>query len=428
MKSNYKKLGQYIEAFDFRNKNRAEPLGLDAIKGISSIYKSFIKTKANLVGVSPENYKVVKPNQFGFNPNTARMGDKIPIALNGGENDVLVSSIYPTFKIVDENELLPEYLMMWFKRPEFDRYARFKSHGSAREIFDFEEMCGVQLPVPPIEKQREIVKEYNTIVNRINLNEQINQKLEETAQSLYKHWFVDFEFPNENGQPYKSSGGKMEYSEEFDKEIPEGWEVKDLDDLATIKGGKRMPKGYTLGSTKNPHPYIKVADMGNNKFVMLTHKFEYVPVEAQKIISRYTVNTGDLIISTVGSIGIVKIIDESLDSANLTENCNKVTNINGVSSDYLYHFLYSKTGREEIRMRDVGAVQAKLPMYNIESLSILCPEDRIHKMFTKLMTSINNRQKNSKKENIHLLEIKNLILSRISIVEHLKLDKSYEIH
>ena len=99
MRSNYKQLGQFIEPIDFRNKNSSEPLGLDAIKGISSIYKSFIKTKANLVGVSPGNYKVVKPHQFGFNPNTARMGDKIPIALNSGKNDVLVSSIYPTFKI-----------------------------------------------------------------------------------------------------------------------------------------------------------------------------------------------------------------------------------------------------------------------------------------------------------------------------------------
>ena len=223
MKSNYKQLGQYIESFDFRNKNSSEPLGLDAIKGISSIYKSFIKTKANLVGVSPGNYKVVKPNQFGFNPNTARMGDKIPIALNDGENDVLVSSIYPTFKIIDENELLPEYLMMWFKRPEFDRYARFKSHGSAREIFDFDEMRGVELPVPSIEKQREIVKEYNIIVNRIKLNKRLNQKLEETAQALYKHWFVDFEFPNENRKPYKSSDGTMIYNEELDQEIPEGW-------------------------------------------------------------------------------------------------------------------------------------------------------------------------------------------------------------
>ena len=85
---------------------------------------------------------------------------------------------------------------MWFKRPEFDRYAIYKSHGTAREIFDWDEMYDVELPVPSIEKQQEIVAEYYAITNRIKLNEQLNQKLEETAQSIYKEWFVDFEFPD----------------------------------------------------------------------------------------------------------------------------------------------------------------------------------------------------------------------------------------
>jgi type I restriction enzyme S subunit len=292
MKSNYKKLGQYIESFDFRNKNSSEPLGLDAIKGISSIYKSFIKTKANLVGVSPENYKVVKPNQFGFNPNTARMGDKIPIALNVGENDVLVSSIYPTFKIINENELLPEYLMMWFKRPEFDRYARFKSHGSAREIFDFDEMRGVELPVPSIEKQREIVKEYNTIFNRIKLNEQLNQKLEETAQALYKHWFVDFEFPNENGQPYKSSGGQLVYNEELDQDIPYGWHSKSFDDLIDYN-----TSNYSKKDAFDSIYYLDTSSITNNKIEELQHLIigkDTIPSRAKRKI----VNN-DIVYSTV---------------------------------------------------------------------------------------------------------------------------------
>ncbi|MDC0239332.1 restriction endonuclease subunit S [Candidatus Thioglobus sp.] len=419
MRSNYKQLGQFIEVVNIRNTD----LKGEMLLGVS-INKILIPSIANTVGTDMSTYKLIKRNQFAYGPVTSRNSDQISVAQLFEYENAIVSQSYVVFEVIDTKELEPEYLMMWFKRPEFDRYARFKSHGSTRETFDWNEMCEAELPIPSIEKQREIVEEYNTIVNRIKLNEKLNQKIEETAQALYKHWFVDFEFPNENGQPYRSSGGKLVYNEEFDQEIPEGWEVKDLVDLATIEGGKRMPKGYLLVSTKNPHPYIKVTDMGNNKFVMLTHKFEYVPSEVQKAISRYTVNTGDLIISTVGSIGIVKIIEESLDSANLTENCNKVTNINGVSSDYLYHFLYSKTGREEIRMRDVGAVQAKLPMYNIESLPILCPEDRIHEIYTIVMNSINNLQKNYQKENIHLLEVKNLMLSRISKVESLKTEQA----
>ena len=117
------------------------------------------------------------------------------MALLEDHETAILSQAYIVFEVIDHNKLDPEYLMMWFRCPEFDRYARFKSHGSARETFDWEEMCETELPIPSIEKQRVIVKEYNTVVNRIKLNEQLNQKLEETAQALYKHWFVDFEFP-----------------------------------------------------------------------------------------------------------------------------------------------------------------------------------------------------------------------------------------
>jgi type I restriction enzyme S subunit len=142
------------------------------------------------------------------------------------------------FEVIDHDKLDPEYLMMWFRRPEFDRYARYKSHGSVREMFDWEEMCEVELPVPSIEKQREIVREYNTVSNRIKLNEELNRKLEETAQAIYKHWFVDFEFPNISGLPYKSSGGKMLWNEELEKEIPVGWRVGKLGDLCEYSNSK----------------------------------------------------------------------------------------------------------------------------------------------------------------------------------------------
>lgn len=135
MKSNYKKLGSYIRQLDIRAKDTEVKYTLNDILGISSIYKEFVKTKANLVGVSVDSYKVVPPNCIAYNPNTARMGDKIPIALNRNDCDVLVSSIYPVFS-TDVESLMPEYLLLWFKRAEFDRYARNRSHGSAREIFD----------------------------------------------------------------------------------------------------------------------------------------------------------------------------------------------------------------------------------------------------------------------------------------------------
>jgi restriction endonuclease S subunit/predicted GIY-YIG superfamily endonuclease len=190
MKSSYKVLGPYIQPVDERNTALEDLL----LMGLS-VSKQFFPTIANLVGTDMKTYKIVYRNQFTYIADTSRRGDKIAIALNDRFDKMLVSQAYTPFEVKDTNELDPEYLMMWFRRPEFDRYARFKSHGSAREIFDWEEMCNVKLPIPHIDKQRKIVKEYNTIQSRINLNQQMIQKLEETAQAIYKQWFVEFEFP-----------------------------------------------------------------------------------------------------------------------------------------------------------------------------------------------------------------------------------------
>jgi type I restriction enzyme S subunit len=185
MKSNYKPLGKYIRLVDERN---TELLDLP-LMGLS-VSKVFFPTIANLVGTDMSTYKIVYKNQFTYIADTSRRGDKIAIALNEKFEKMLVSQAYTPFEVSNTSELDPEYLMMWFRRPEFDRYARFKSHGSAREIFDWEEMCNTLLPVPSITKQREIVKEYNVVQNRITLNQQLIQKLEETAQAIYKQWLV----------------------------------------------------------------------------------------------------------------------------------------------------------------------------------------------------------------------------------------------
>jgi len=151
-----------------------------------SIQKKFIPSIANTIGTDMSTYRIIEKNQFAFGPVTSRNGNKITIALFNDYKKALISQAYIPFEIKNKNELDAEYLMMWFRRPEFDRYARFKSHGSAREIFDWEEMCNVTLPIPSITKQKEIVKEYNVIQNRIALNQQLILKLEETAQAIYK--------------------------------------------------------------------------------------------------------------------------------------------------------------------------------------------------------------------------------------------------
>lgn len=172
MKERYRLLGDFIRQVDVRNTDGKE----ENLLGVS-VQKMFIPSIANTVGTDFTKYKVVKRGQFTYIPDTSRRGDKIGIALLTDYDEGLVSNIYTVFEVKDENELLPEYLMLWFSRPEFDRYARFKSHGSVREIMDWDEMCKVELPVPSIDKQRSIVKAYQTITERIDLKRRINDNL-----------------------------------------------------------------------------------------------------------------------------------------------------------------------------------------------------------------------------------------------------------
>lgn len=173
MEKGYKILGNYIRLVDERNKD----LSVTKLLGVS-ISKKFIPSIANIVGTDLSNYKIVRTGQFAYGPVTSRNGEKISIAYLD-EEDCIISSSYTVFEVENKEELDPEYLMLWFSRPEFDRYARYKSHGSVREIFDWNELCMVELPVPDIEKQRKIVKAYKTLTDRIALKQKINDNLED---------------------------------------------------------------------------------------------------------------------------------------------------------------------------------------------------------------------------------------------------------
>src|SRR5690606_12122290 len=203
-----------------------------------NIDKFFMPSVANVVGTDLTRYKVVKHNQFACNRMHVGRDYRIPMALSKSEEPFIVSPAYTVFEIKDTSVLNPDYLMMWFSRAEFDRETWFHTDADVRGGLPWDLFCDIEIPIPSIEKQQEIVAEYNTITNRIALNEQLNQKLEETAQALYKHWFVDFEFPNEEGKPYKSSGGVLVYNEELDKDVPEGWEVGSYEQVFDFKTGK----------------------------------------------------------------------------------------------------------------------------------------------------------------------------------------------
>ncbi|MCB9813197.1 MAG: restriction endonuclease subunit S [Pseudomonadales bacterium] len=177
-----KELGEYIQATDERN----HELGSSDLKGIS-IKKKFIESKANMNGVSLDNYKVVQPEQFAYVTVTSRNGEKLSIALNDDWKPCVISSTYQTFKLTDKSKLLPEFLLLWFKRPEFDRYARYNSWGSARETFDWSEMQRVRLPVPPIEVQKSIVEIHRALQSRKKLTQKLKKITKEISPVLIKN-------------------------------------------------------------------------------------------------------------------------------------------------------------------------------------------------------------------------------------------------
>jgi type I restriction enzyme S subunit len=153
------------------------------------------------------------------------------------------------------------------------------------------------------------------------------------------------------------------------------WKKVQLGDVASVRGGKRLPKGKRLVTSNSAHPYIRVRDMSGTKVLEINEKFEFVPTDAVEEINRYKVNTNDIIISIVGSVGEVSMVGASLDGANLTENCAKISKLNDekINAEYLYYYLTSSLGQNNISKGTVGAVQLKLPLKNIRSLEILLP-------------------------------------------------------
>ena len=185
MKEGYRLLGDFIQPVDERNRD----LKIDYLLGVS-ISKQFIPSIANIVGTDLSSYKIVRTGQFAYGPVTSRNGEKISIALLR-DKDCIISSSYTVFEVVNKDALEPEYLMLWFSRPEFDRYARYMSHGSVREIFDWDELCKVELPVPSIDKQRSIVKAYQTITERIELKRRINDNLIDITDTIFFKVFLE---------------------------------------------------------------------------------------------------------------------------------------------------------------------------------------------------------------------------------------------
>ena len=388
MKSKYDILGNHIRLIDTRNRESIT----DRVLGIN-IDKFFMPSVANVIGTDLSKYKLITKGKFACNPMHVGRDERLPVALYDEEEPAIVSPAYFMFEVVDNSILNEDYLMMWFRRPEFDRICWLHTDGSVRGGITWDDICRLELPIPPIENQLEIVNSYKAITERIALKQKINDNLEETAQSLFQEQFAAFY--NEN-------------------ELPDGYSIATLDSLCSIKGGKRLPADGELLDTPTAHPYIRVRDLGSNRYVCLTNQFQYIDEETHSAISRYIVNTNDIVISIVGTIGLIGKIHTSLNNANLTENCVKLANIHTVTPDYLYYTLCYKKQIKEIELLTVGAVQSKLPMYNIQSMKILVPPAEVIEDFQHKFDIFNEQIEANTIEIQRLYELQSVLLAKLA--------------
>lgn len=382
----YRKLSELVNLVDIKNSD----CKVTRVIGVS-ITKNFIKSVANLHGVDLTKYNLIKKNQFACKLMSVGRDLQLPIDLYKEDDLALISSAYYVFEVKDENEILPDYLNMWFRRKETDRWVGYISGGDVRGGISWDMFLEMDVNVPSIEKQSEIVTQYHAVANKIKVNEQICEKLEATAQTLYKQWFVDFEFPKEEGQPYKSSGGVMVFNKELEKEIPEGWEVGKLETVSNLKYGKMLDSdkfldtGYPVFSGYGVRGYYS----------------EYMYEEPQiLVLCRGVSGTGEVKLSPkysyITNLSIVVELQEDV-----------------MTKYFTYYYLKN----DDLRTLDSGSAQSMITTGDLYFRNILKPKYPVQVEFDNKISKLKNCEEIVKNENQKLTQLQSLLLSRLATLE-----------
>ena len=396
MKEGYRLLGDFIRQVDVRNTDGKE----ENLLGVS-VQKMFIPSIANTVGTDFTKYKVVKRGQFTYIPDTSRRGDKIGIALLTDYDEGLVSNIYTVFEVKDENALLPEYLMLWFSRPEFDRYARFKSHGSVREIMDWDEMCKVELPVPSIDKQRSIVKAYQTITERIELKRRINDNLAKTIKAVFKSWFLDFD-AFDGVELVQSQYGL----------IPNGWHYELLGNLCDCVTKGTTPTTLGKDFTDTGINFIKGESINDDHSFNKT-LFAHIDDETDELLKRSRIYVNDIVFTIAGTLGKFALVDSSVIPAN-TNQAVAIIRTSKIMPAMLYSYFIGEWQVEFYKRNTQQAVQANLSLGTIKDLPILLPDSKGQDHYMQLVTPLMVGMQNNFSEIERLYELQNQLLARLS--------------
>lgn len=427
MRSSYKKIGPYVRQANIRNAG----LAVTNLQGIN-INKQFMPSVANTVDVDLSKYKIVQKGQFAFNPMHVGRDEMLPISMLEADDPVIVSPAYVVFEVKDQEELDPKYLMMWCRRPEFDRNAWFTTDSSVRGGFSWEDFCDMDIPIPSIKKQREIVREYNTIVNRIKLNEQLNRKLEETAQAIYKHWFVDFEFPISaeyassigkpelEGKPYKTSGGEMVTGDEVFSEIPQGWNIPQLVSVTSKIGSGATPKGGKGAYHRTGIALIRSTNIFDYNFSY--SDLAFINNEQASRLSNVEVSNNDVLINITGvSVARCYKVPSNVLPARVNQHVAIVRPKDGQRlTNYLVCALCSTDYKSRLLgVSDGGSTRQALTKSDLENCKILLPDRDTLFNFEKTVAPIFVKKEHLSEEILLLSEAKDLLLSSIAAARNL---------
>lgn len=380
MASNYRKLGDFIEQTNERNSE----LLVDKLLGVS-IEKKFIPSIANTIGTDFSGYKIVHPGEFAYGPVTSRNGDKISIAFYEGNEDCIISSSYTPFALKNSG-LLPEYLMMWFDRNEFDRYARFKSHGSAREVFDWEQLCEVELPVPSVDVQEKVVSIKNCIDLRAKALAEQNDYLLELLKASAKNLYADYE-RNE------------------DLELPEDWRWVEIDEIAEM-----VCRGITPKYNPDSDETVLGQTCVRNNLVLLENGRLHMPRKVtEKWLQKY-----DLLINSTGVGSLGRTAQVWFDPSKLVVDSH-VTIVRAADPRHaLYMGFWAFEHERYIESLHTGSTgQTELPRDHVKAIRLVLPSDAELEKFNAVAQPAVELIVANQKESKRLAELRDTLLPKL---------------
>ena len=393
MKSNYEPLGKHIQLVDYRNSEEVT----STVLGIS-IDKEFMPSVANVIGTDLSRYKLISKGLFACNPMHVGRDERLPIALYEKDSPAIVSPAYFMFEIIDRDVLNEEYLMMWFRRPEFDRECWFMTDGSVRGGITWDDLCRIKLPVPSYARQCEVVESYRAITDRIALKRAENDNLEATVQAVFKSLLIDYE-----GAEYPDF---VEF--EFGK-YPSSWDLVDLDSVVDVRDGTHdspspTESGKYLITSRHLLPYA--VDRSEAYFIS--------EADFKKANERSKVEYGDILFSMIGTIGIITLItDKEIDFAIKNVGLFR-TSQNPTIRYFILSYLKSKIVENYIASYMAGSTQSYVSLNALRKIPLILPTEDVLQYFEKQVTPLYAKMIENTHEIAKLSDLKNVITTSMS--------------